>query len=537
MFTLLGLAEVALPCTLDDTSVRSKAPQAAPNWPRLAPWRRNKLSTRDEKVQNGLGAFRVLINLPHGRQKWRRACQTLLLGIPLLSGCTVGPRFHTPRVTVPARYASAPQDAPPAWPSSTWWRGFGSPALNSLIQEAEQHNFTIRIAVAQLQAANAQVEVVGAPLLPTLGANVSGQWQRAPRSNPPTPTSHQFGAAIQTSYELDFWGKNRDSLRAAEANAAASRFNRDTIALTAVSAVATTWFQILADRNALRIGLRNLAVAENLLTQLKAELNAGTTDAVTVAQQAALVASERATIPTLRSQLQQETLGLGILVGKPPELLAAPSGDIAALTVPKIVPGLPAHLLRRRPDIARAEANLVAANANVRGAIASFFPNINLTGSAGWSSAALNTLLAPGSLLLSAAAAIDQPLFEGGALTGNLAVSRATYRENVAVYEQTVVQAFTDVDTALVDLHYATEQQRRAAEAVNEARAALAAVRAQLAAGIIDVSAVLIAEETLLTDENSYTQAQLARLDAAVDLYKALGGGWHAPSPSPLSGN
>ncbi|MHB8253676.1 MAG: efflux transporter outer membrane subunit, partial [Acidiferrobacter sp.] len=336
---------------------------------------------------------------------------------------------------------------------------------------------------------------------------------------------------------LDFWGQNRDALRAALANAAASRFNRDTVALTAVSAVATTWFQILADRAALAIGIKNLHAAESLLAQLKAEFSAGTTDAVTVAQQAALVASEGATIPILRSQLRQETLGLGILVGKPPELLAIPRGNIAALTVPHIMPGLPARLLRRRPDIAQAEADLVAANAHVRGAIASFFPTITLTGSAGWSSTALNTLLAPGSLLLSAATAISQPLFEGGALTGALNVNRATYREDVAVYEQTVVQAFTDVETTLTALHYATEQERRTAEAVAQARRALSAVQAQLAAGIIDVSTVLTAEETLLADENSYTNAQLARLDAAVNLYKALGGGWHARASSPLSGN
>ena len=401
--------------------------------------------------------------------------------------------------------------------------------------EAEQRNFTIRIAVAQLEAANAEVQVLGAPLLPTLSANGNGQWQRAPRARVPFGTvqglgNRQFSASLQASYELDFWGKNRDALRAAEASAAASRFNRDTVALTALSAVATTWFQIVADHAALTIGLRNLAVAQTLLAQLKAELFAGTTDAVVVDQQAALVASERATIPTLRSQWRQEMLALGILIGKSPKLLPLPKRRLASLTVPKIGSGLPAQLLERRPDVAQAEANLIAANANVRGAIADFFPTISLTGSSGWTSSALDSLLAPGSLLLSAATSVSQPIFEGGALMGRLAVARATYREDVALYEETVVQAFTDVDTALTALHYATQHERREAQAVAEARTALHAVRAQLAAGIVDVSTVLNAEQTLLTDENSYTQAQLTRLDAAVSLYKALGGGWHAPA-------
>lgn len=449
---------------------------------------------------------------------------------------------------MPSRFSGAPQNAPPAWPSRTWWQGFHSQALDSLETAAEQHDFTIRIAVAQLEAANAQVRVAGAPLLPSLSATGNGQWQRSSRPSLSTVNANnistsssgasqrQLNASLQASYELDFWGKNRDALRAAIANAAASRFNRDTVALTTVSAVATTWFQVLADRAALRIGQRNLAAAQALLTQLKAELHAGTTDAVTVAQQSALVAAERANIPALRSQLRQETLGLGILVGTPPEFLTIPRGRLRQLSVPRIRPGLPSQLLQRRPDVAQARANLIAANAQVRSAIASFFPSVTLTGSAGWSSTALNTLVAPGSLLLSAATSLSQPLFEGGALTGTLAVDRANYRQDVAIYEKTVVQAFTDVETSLTALHYATEQSRRETEAVHEARLALAAVKAQLAAGIIDVSAVLTAEETLLTDENAYTQAKLTRLDAAANLYKALGGGWETSTPSPLSG-
>lgn len=471
-----------------------------------------------------------------GSQTLKAVVRPLLIALPLLlSGCALGPRFHQPITAIPRHFVGAPQNARPAWPSKTWWRGFHSSALNTFMTEAEQRNFTIRIAVAQLEAANAEVQVLGAPLLPTLSATGNGQWQRAPRAPAAfgatqNLASRQFSASLQASYELDFWGKNRDALRAAEASAAASRFNRDTVALTALSAVATTWFQIVADHAALTIGLRNLAVAQTLLTQLKAELFAGTTDAVAVDQQSALVASERATIPTLRSQWQQETLALGILIGKPPALLGVSKGELARLTVPKIASGLPAQLLERRPDIAQAKANLIAANANVRGAIANFFPTIGLTGSAGSTSGALDSLLAPGSLLLSAATSVSQPIFEGGALMGRLAVARATYKEDVALYEETVVQAFTDVDTSLTALRYATLHERREAQAVAEARTALQAVRAQLSAGIVDVSAVLTAEETLLTDENSYTQAQLARLDAAVNLYKALGGGWRAPT-------
>ncbi|WP_298138478.1 efflux transporter outer membrane subunit [Acidiferrobacter sp.] len=464
-----------------------------------------------------------------------------LCALALLSGCAVGPSFHVPRSALPAHFTSVAHNARPRWPSKTWWRGFHSPPLNHFIALAERHNFNIRIAAAELEAANAAVEVAGAPLLPSVSASGSAQWQRV--ANPGATTtagrtpSPFYGASVQASYLVDLWGENRDALRAALANAAAARFNRDTVALTEVTAVATTWFQILADRAALTIGLRNLRAAQRLLKQLQTEFVAGTVDAVTVAQQAALVASERANIPVLRSDLTQETQGLGILVGEPPEQLAIPPEHINALSVPRLIPGLPSRLLRRRPDVAQAEANLIAANANVRAAIASFFPSITLTGSANTSSAALDTLLSPGSVLLNAATSITQPLFEGGRLMGNLAVSRAVYREDVAAYEQTVVLAFTNTEQSLTALHYATIEEHRQAQAVKEARRALAAVRAQLAAGIVDVSAVLTAEETLLGDENAYTDAQLTRLDAAIHLYQALGGGWRLRQPRHIVGS
>lgn len=470
-----------------------------------------------------------------------RALRASLL-CTLLSACVIGPRFVPPQTAVPARFAAAPENAPPEWPSRDWWRKFGSPDLDRLITEAEAHNFSIRIAVAQLQAANAEARIAGAPLLPSLGANASATDQRYGSrvvvSGVPAGTisSHQFAASLGVSYELDFWGKNRDALRAAEANAAASRFNRDTVALTAVSAVATTWFQILADRDVLSIAKRNLAAAEGLLAQLRAQLRAGIVNAGTVAQQAALVAGERATIPSLQSQLRQLEIALGILVGKPPEMLKLMPASLDTLHVPTLMPGLPSALLTRRPDIAQAEATLIAANANVRGAIAAYFPSISLTGSGGWQSTALNGLFTPGSELLSAAASLAQPLFEGGALSGQLAVSRAAYRQDVALYEQATVKAFGDVETALTALHFATEQEREEQIAVGRAAIALAAVEAQLNAGTVSIGSVLTAQQTLLGDQNTLEQARLARFLAAVNLYEALGGGWQAPTQSLLVG-
>jgi NodT family efflux transporter outer membrane factor (OMF) lipoprotein len=473
----------------------------------------------------------------------RTAFGWAVLGCALmgLAGCTVGPGFHPPKIVVPSRFVAS-STAAPAWPKPGWWRHFGSPELDKLIAAARVHNFSVIEAIDQLEAANAQIRVSGAPLLPSITGSGSGNFQQegigaagAGTGSPTgglhgaTITSHHYSGSFSASYELDFWGKNRDALRAAQANAAAAAFNAKTVALTEEASVATTYFQVLADEDQLHIAEQNLAAAAALLKQLRAEYRAGVIDQPTVAQQAALVAAQRATIPNLTSALRQQAIGLGILTGQAPEFLRVQGGSLAALHVPPLQPGLPAQLLARRPDVAEATANLIAANDTVRGAIAAFFPSISLTGSAGWQSAALNTLISPGSLLLSAASSISQPIFEGGALSGTLAVDRATYREDVAKYEQSVVQAFTDVETAMTALHYATVQERLQRIAVDRAQTALAGAKAQLQAGTVDVSTVLSAEQTVLSDQNTLVQARLTRFQAAVNLYKAMGGGWIGP--------
>ena len=455
----------------------------------------------------------------------------------LLGGCTVGPAFRAPPTGVPARFTAAATHKAPAWPRRGWWQAFGTPELSRLVAAARQHNFSVRVAIAQLEIANAQVLGAGAPLLPTLSFGASGTYTQSGGAAGGARAGglggafdqHQYAASFSASYELDFWGRNRDALRAARANAAAAGFNAATVALTEEAAVATTYFQALAYADQLRAARRNLAAARGLLAQLRAEFAAGVTDAPTVAQQAALVAAEAATLPTLRSDYRQQVIALGSLTGRAPEFMHVTGGSLATVLVPTIAPGLPSSLLTRRPDLAEARAVLIAANADVRGAIAAFFPTIALTGSAGWQSAALNALFIPGSFLLSAAGSLSQPLFDGGTLLANLRVSRAIWREDVALYQSAVVQAFSDVETALTALHYATRQERLQARAVARAREALTAAEAQLRAGVVDIGTVLNAEQTLSSDETTLISARLTRLDAAVGLYKALGGGWTRP--------
>jgi outer membrane protein, multidrug efflux system len=331
---------------------------------------------------------------------------------------------------------------------------------------------------------------------------------------------------INASYEIDFWGLNRAARQAAVSNAVFSRFDQEVVALTVVTNVGTTWFTALGFADRLVVARRNLADAEHTLAVIRGRLDAGTAGALDVAQQEALVAGQRAVIPNLQNQLDQEIIGLGILVGRPPEAIDVRPGSLDALSLPPVGPGLPSSLLERRPDVAEAEAQLVAQNFNIKVARAAFFPAIQLTGSYGFANAALNTLFTPGGTLVSLAAGLTQPLFDGGILRGQLEQSKGRYDELLADYRKAVVQAFTDVDDALTAWRYGSEQEKLQTVAVDTARQAAMIARQQMLVGTADITSVLTAEAALFNAEDTLAQVRLTRVQALLNLYKALGGGW-----------
>jgi NodT family efflux transporter outer membrane factor (OMF) lipoprotein len=263
---------------------------------------------------------------------------------------------------------------------------------------------------------------------------------------------------------------------------------------------------------------------------IRGRLDAGTASALDVSQQEALVAAERANIPNLRNQFEQELIGLGILVGRPPEAITVRPGSLVTLSLPPVSPGLPSALLQRRPDVAEAEAQLVATNFDIKVARAAFFPSVQLTGSYGFANAALSTLFTPGGTIISLAAGLTQPLFDGGLLRGQLEQSKGRYEELLADYRKSVVQAFTDVEDALTAWRFTTEQEALQRQAVATARNAANIARAQMQAGTVDITTVLQVETTLFNDEDNLALVRLARFQALLGLYKALGGGWVAPS-------
>jgi multidrug efflux system outer membrane protein len=413
------------------------------------------------------------------------------------------------------------------WPASDWWQSFGSAQLNDLMQQARTANDDIAAAMARVRQADAQVRVAGAPLLPTLGIEAGASRQRTFGTTGPSVTFNEFSPQLTASYELDFWGKNRAARTAAVAGAQASRYDHDTVALSVCSSVALTYFQALGAHDRLVVAQDDLANAQHILDGLELEQQVGVANALDVAQQATTVASVNASIPPLVQQLQQSVDALAILLGEAPEQVRFEiDSSLDALTPPPVIAGMPSQLLARRPDVANAEAQLQQANANITVARAAFFPSIDLTASGGFASTMLSNLVTPEARLFTLAADASETIFDFGARSGQLAFSHARYDELLSDYHKTVLTAFSNVEDALVAVQQTAEQQQREQVAVDKARVAFEYAQLQMQAGTTNILTELNTEAALFTAQDSLVQVKLARLQALVDLYQALGGGW-----------
>jgi outer membrane protein, multidrug efflux system len=476
----------------------------------------------------------MLFPLPPTRARGRSPVAAILTGAVLvaLAGCTVGPWYHKPAIPPPESWTTAANPAVPEWPAIDWWRGFQSPDLDGYIGEAEAANDDLRAAIARVEEADAQRRIALAPLLPAVGVSADASRGRQPVATSPVyQTSNDFNPLVTASYELDFWGKNRAGYEAAAYTEKASRYDRKTVELTVLSGVATTYFQTLELRDRLRIAERNLGNANHVLRGLRLEQKAGTATALDVAQQETVVDTVNATIPPLREQLRQSEDALAILVGSTPEAVAVTRGQLDDIALPQVRPGLPSDLLARRPDVAEAEAQLIAANANIGAARAAFFPSISLTANGGYESAALATLLTPASRVWLIGANLAQPIFQGGAILGQYRYSQARYRELLADYHKAVISAFANVEDALIAVQQTADQVARQQQATEQARRAYRFADVQMHAGTINVLTLLSTETALFSAEDALAQAKFAQLQALVSLYQALGGGWQESAP------
>jgi outer membrane protein, multidrug efflux system len=451
---------------------------------------------------------------------------TAIGAVPVLTGCLLTADPINPALDVPTGYRTPHSTAKAELPSAEWWRGFRSRELTELIDQALAANYDIAAAVGRIMQADAQARVTGAALLPTLDASGNTTRSGTSGSGPASTPSSVHSVALNASYVVDFWGRNRDLLRSAEFGASASRFDRDLIALATMASVADAYFLVLEAQARIRVNTQNVASSERILKLIQDRFNNGTAAALDVAQQASVVAIQRAALPPLIQQRDQNRAALALLVGRAPEQVVVHGGDMYRLGIPRVNPGLPSDLLTRRPDVREAEAKLEAANANVVAARAAFFPTIQLTGQGGFSSAALRTLFGPGASLFTVAASASQPIFDGGTLLGQLDLQKGSREELMQDYRKVVLSAFTDVEKALVAVEQLTRQEQLQRDAVAQSQKAFDLSEERLQGGTIDLTTLLATEQTLFAQQDTLAQVRFTRLEAIVSLFQALGGGW-----------
>ena len=388
-----------------------------------------------------------------------------------------------------------------------------------------------------MREADAQVRISGAALLPTLeadaGATHTHSGKSSSGSGATTTGSHSgtiYTANLQAAYEIDFWGKNRSALTQAQASRDAQVFDGKVVAITINGSVATVYFDLLATRERIAVAQENITNANRTLDALNRQFKAGTISRLDVAQQQTVVAEQTAAIAPLQLKLSQDRDALAILVGQLPEQLAIPKKmKLHDIALPVVPAGLPSELLERRPDVAEAEAQLIAAHANINIARANFFPSIGLTGTGGYQSTSLNSLFHSGGFATSFGVNLVQPIFEGGLLTGELELAHAQEEELAQDYYKAVVSAFSDTEDALAGLQRLNEQEKAQADVVKTAKDAYMLSQRQFDGGIVDITSVLTTQRALFSAQDGYLQARQQQLAAIVALYQALGGGVKMP--------
>jgi len=452
-------------------------------------------------------------------------------------GCTVGPDYKRPIVTVPDAYrGAAPLE--PTTPDAVsigdraWWDLFQDEQLQELIRTALQQNVDMRIAATRILQARAQLGTTRADQFPTVDAGASATRTRAPKSTAPFPLDpyqiNDFQLTASVAWEIDFWGKFRRATEAARARLLASEWGRRAVATSLISQVASAYFEMRAFDRQLDVATRTLASRRESLRLTEVSASGGATSLVDVRQAEQLVFNAAATISDLERQVAQQENYISVLLGRNPSDVPRGATLEQQAHIPEIPVGLPSALLERRPDVREAEQLLVAANANIGIARAAYFPQISLTGNGGVQTAALSSLFTTPAGLWSFGAGLTQPIFNAGRTHSRVALSKAQQEEAVLAYQQTIQQSLREVSDALVGYRKGRdfrEQQQLLNRAATDARR-LADIRYR--GGATSYLEVLDSDTRMFSAELGVTQAELSELLSLVQLYRALGGGWQS---------
>lgn len=458
----------------------------------------------------------------------------LVLSGLAVAACSTEPPVAVKPEEMPKAFVAPVAAGATVWPSTTWWTGFSSDELTTLETQAEKNNLDLAAAAARVIQARGNTGLAASALFPAVDLSASAQRGASgvttTKGKTTTVTGNSFGLSLNASYELDFWGLAQDNLRAAQNSARAALYAQRVVALTVAADVANTYLDVLALRDRIAIAKKNVEAAKRILAITEAKVQNGVSSNLDLAQQRAIVAGEEATIPALEEQEREARYALAVLEGGVPEGFEIKAQTLGGVVAPTVAPGMPAALLTRRPDIAAAEANLVAAHASLDAARAAFLPAIGLTGSGGYASSQIGNLINPSNLAWNIGASLLQTIFDAGAKTSQADIARGREMELVANYRSTVFNALSDVESSLGQVSSLADQERLTTDQVNAAAEAFRISELQYREGVADLLAVLQSQQQLFTSQDTLVQIKLARLQSNISLYRALGGGWSVES-------
>ena len=457
---------------------------------------------------------------------------SVLTATALLAGCAVGPDYQRPDSTLPDQYSQAEAlvaaraEAPV---NPDWWMLFGDASLNALVEQALVANQDLQAAIARLEAADAFAREVGTAYYPAIGLDAatsrlgtSGVTYNGQKMGGAIYNNRR--AALTLSYEIDLWGRIRRQNEAAGADALASRFARDSVRLTLIGQVASEYLVLRSHDAEVAVSQETVTSRQETLRIVQARLDAGSSSALELAQAENSLATAQSQLSQLKRLRALSESQIALLTGQPGLRIPA---NLTPLPLPPVPPaGLPSTLLEARPDVRQAEEKLVAANARIGVAKAAYFPAISLTGVYGSESMALSNLFTGPAGIWSAALGLSMPIFDAGRTGARVDQASAGQKEMLANYRKTMQTAFKEVNDALVSLRELADEETANIAQLEAARRSLKLSQARYEAGYSGFLEVLDAQRTTNIAQLTYLNSRKNRLGAAVDLFKALGGGW-----------
>lgn len=451
----------------------------------------------------------------------------IILANLLLTACVVGPNYVVPTPALPEKWQNSPENQQPLNPKvlSSWWTTFNDPLLSQLIERCINGNFDLKKALARISEARGQRNISQTDYFPMInssgatGENYSGSSDKR---------NGRYSLGLDASWEIDIFGRIARSVESSQAAMEATEASYQNVIVSLVAEVGLNYVQMRTLQTRLNIAEHNLAAQDNLYNLTDWRWQAGLGSKLDAEQALTSVEQTRAQIPSLKNQIAQNQHQLALLLGVAPASLNAQLNKVQPIpsTSLKIAIGVPADVLRQRPDIRQAERELAAQTAQIGVATAAMYPKLALSGSIGLEAIKASNLFTAAGLVDSVLGRLTFPIFNAGAIRQNIEVQNAKQEQALANYESVVLTALKDVENALVGL---VQEQQRLQDlnlAMQASERAMELAQNQFKSGLIDFQNVQQTQRSLLSLQDQYASSQGQITTYMISLYKALGGGW-----------